>query len=139
MKRKLLIAIPTTVMALLLLFGLAWWHSPVTLLRGVNPADVARIEVSSGSTGKSFCIEDADTIARIVSNIQAAKLHREEWEQIDGFSYSLSFYKADGTRIDAFILNGDDEIRKGDMTLECESELLCFELLRELEKSAAQY
>ena len=138
MKKKLLVAIPTTVLALLLLIGFVWWHMPVALLQDVDAADVAYIEVSSGSTGKASRIEDADTIARIVSNIQAAKLHREDWEQIDGFSYSLSFYKTDGTRIDAFILNEDDEIRKGDMTWECERESLCFDLIRELEKKAAE-
>ena len=114
-----------------------WWYLPTTFLADVAPADVARIEVFSGATGKGFTIEDAADIEYIVTKIADVQMRRVEWEQKDGFVYSLSFWAADGSRITGFLLNGPDAIRDGDIDYEpryeTEYDALCFEYIKQLE------
>lgn len=132
MKKRL----PLLLIAVLLsclLGAFIWWQLPVTLLDGVDNGEVARIEVSSGSSGESFVIEDAQTVAAVVTNLQAAKLRKTEIAKIDGFSYSLALYDSDGALLEALVLNGEYDVRIGDVSLESDTPL-CIALLRELEK-----
>ncbi len=125
--------------ALLIAFaiGLIWWHLPTAFLADVAPEDVARIEVFNGTNGEQFVIEDRTDIAYIVSKIGDVKMRRVEWEQKDGFVYSLSFWAADGSRITGFLLNGPASVRDGDIEYEpkyeTEEDALCFEYIKSLE------
>ena len=132
--------IPIGVCAVLLIafaVGFIWWHLPTAFLADVAPEDVARIEVFCGATGQSFTIEDAADIEYIVTKIADVQMRRVEWEQKDGFGYSLSFWAADGSRITGFLLNGPDAIRDGDIDYEpryeTEVDALCFAYIKQLE------
>ena len=132
--------IPIGVCAVLLIafaVGLIWWHLPTAFLADVAPEDVARIEVFCGATGQSFTIEDAADIEYIVTKIADVQMRRVEWEQKDGFVYSLSFWAADGSRIVGFLLNGPASVRDGDIEYEpkyeTEEDALCFEYIKSLE------
>ena len=136
MKRKHLFIIIGCVLIAALLAGYIWWYMPVRFLGRVDPADVARIEVFNGTSGQHFSIEDRDDIAYIVGKISNARMRKAEYSHVDGFVYSISFYDADGERIEGFILNGDT-IRDGairyEMVYENEEDPLCFEYIKAIE------
>ena len=143
MKKKwLLIGAGVLLLALLLAFCI-WWFTPTVFLKDVNPADVARIEVFNGTTGERFAIENSADIEYIVRKIGDVRLQNKEWEQVDGFAYSLSFWAADGTCIEQFMLNGDDRIRDGyleyEQMYETEEDPLCFKYIKNLEESQRNY
>ncbi len=114
-----------------------WWYMPTAFLSDVAPEDVARIEVFNGMSGTRFVIEDTTDIEYIVGRIGDVKMRKEEWEQVDGFVYSLSFYGKDGARISHFILNDEDIIRDGNIeyetAFETDHDPLCFYYIRDLE------
>ncbi len=122
-----------------MLIGYIWWYSPTFFLKDVIPADVVRIEVFNGSTGQRFSIEDAADMEYIVRKIGDVKMRKEAYEHVDGFTYSLSFVAADGTKIAQFILDSSDTIRDGAIrygaVLETEEDALCFEYIKALEKA----
>ena len=105
MKRKILLACGVLLFAALTVFVI-WWYMPTTFLKNTDPADVARIEVFNGTNGQRFVIEERADIEYIVAKISDVKMRKVEYSHVDGFVYSISFYTADGTRIDGFILNG---------------------------------
>ena len=136
MQRKRLFIIIGCVLIAVLLAIYIWWYMPVTFLKGVAPADVVRIEVFNGTNGEKFAIEDRADIEHIVSGISNVRMRKAEYGHVDGFVYSISFYAADGTRIDGFILNGDT-LRDGAIKYEpayetCE-DALCFEYIKAIE------
>lgn len=135
--KKIIFICAVAVVLTVFTIGFVWWNLPTTFLVDVNPADVARIEVFCGATGQSFTIEDAADIEYIVTKIADVQMRRVEWEQKDGFVYSLSFWAADGSRITGFLLNGPASIRNGDIEYEpkyeTEEDALCFEYIKSLE------
>lgn len=133
MKRKVLLICAGAALLLAIILGLLWWRLPVVFLEDVDPASIARIEVFNGASGHRFTIENDADISHIVTNIQRTKMYKKEWEEKDGFVYSLSFYAADGSRIAGFLLNGSDTVRDGNMEYECESDALCFAYIRNIE------
>ena len=137
-KKGVLIGIGCALLAVLLVGGI-WWNLPTTFLSDVSPTDVARIEVFNGTNGCRFTIDNAEDITYIVHKIRDVKMQREEWEAVDGFVYSLSFYAADGSKITHFILNASDSIRDGDIAYKCQYETyedpLCFYYIRDLEEA----
>lgn len=137
--KKIIFICAVGVVLISLAIGLTWWYLPTTFLADTESADVARIEVFSGTTGQSFAIEDRADIEYIVTKIQDVKMKKTEYSQVDGFVYSLSFYATDGTRIDGFILNGSDTIRDGavryEAALETDYDALCFAYIKDLEEA----
>ncbi len=143
MKYKRLLIVAGSVLLAVFLAGFVWWHSPTTFLKDVDPTDVARIEVFNGNTGQRFAIEDAADIEYIVRKIGDVKMRKEAYGHVDGFTYSLSFVAADGTKITQFILNGSDTIRDGAIrygaALETEEDALCFEYIKALEETGRNH
>ena len=120
MKRKIVLLCVGAVLLLVLTAGFVWWQLPVVFLEDVAPAAVTRIEIFNGTNGQCFSVEDRSDIELIVRRIQSVKVYREEWEERDGFVYSLSFYTADGERIAHFEINDSDTLREGNMEYEAE-------------------
>lgn len=114
-----------------------WWYMPTTFLKNTDPADVARIEVFNGMSGERFTIADAADIEYIVSKIGDVKMRKEEYEAVDGFMYSLSFYGKDGALIEQFVFDDEDSIRVGNLeyeiAFETDVDALCFFYIREIE------
>ena len=139
MKKKwLLIGAGVLLLALLLALCI-WWLTPTVFLKDVTPTDVARIEVFNGTTGERFVLENGADIEYIVRKIGDVRMQKKEWEQVDGFVYSLSFVAADGSILERFILNSSDSIRNGDIeyeiVLETEEDPLCFLYIKNLEEA----
>ena len=138
MKRILLIG-ACAALVIAFAIGFIWWHLPTAFLADVAPEDVARIEVFNGTSGERFTIEDSADISHIVTKIQDVKMRKEEWEQKDGFVYSLSFWATDGSKIAGFLLNGPASIRDGDIEYEpryeTEYDALCFVYIQQLESA----
>lgn len=137
MKQKRLWIIVACLLLAAVLAGLIWWHLPTTFLTGLDPADVARIEVFNGSTGERFVIEEDADIEYIVRKIADVKMRKREYSRVDGFTYSLSFTAADGRILERFILNSTDSIRDGniayEIALETEEDPLCFLYIKAIE------
>ena len=113
-----------------------WWYMPTTFLKNTDPADVARIEVFNGTNGKRFTIDNREDIEYIVAKISDVKMRKAEYSHVDGFVYSISFYGADGERIDGFILNGDtirDGAIKYEIAYETYEDPLCFAYIKSIE------
>lgn len=132
MKKRLLIAIPATVLVLCLMAGFIWWYSPVRFLRGLEADDILYIEVFCGSTAEHLRIEDPDDIAFILSDLQSVKAHRVSYEQLDGFGFSLAFYSIAGERVGGLILNSSHELREGNTTYRADSAFQSFSHLEQI-------
>ena len=134
--RKRLIIIILCILLAVMLTGYIWWYMPTAFLSDVLPAEVARIEVFNGTTGRKFTIDEREDITYIVGKIADVKMRKAEYSHVDGFIYSISFYNATDERIDGFILNGD-AIRDGairyEMVYENEEDPLCFEYIKAIE------
>ena len=137
MKRRAVLLVVGGVLLAALLAGFVWWHLPVTFLKDMDLAQVARIEVFNGSTGERFVIEEDADIEYIVRKIGDVRMRKAEWSQVDGFVYSLSVYGTDGRKLDSFILNSTDSIRDGniayEIALETEEDPLCFLHIKAIE------
>ena len=59
------------------------------------------IKIFRGSSGESVEISDAEVIKRITDNINSVELSREKRDNIDGFSYAISWYDENGAKIEA--------------------------------------
>ena len=135
MKRKILLACGVVLFAILTAC-FVWWYMPTTFLKSADPTDVARIEVFNGTNGQRFVIEEREDIEYIVTKISDVKMRKVEYSHVDGFVYSISFYTADGTRMDGFVLNGEtirDGAIKYKIVYETCEDPLCFEYIKALE------
>ena len=65
MKRKTLCILIAAVLLATFLVGYIWWYKPTTFLKGVAPADVARIEVEPDSLVSALGMRE-----RIVSRLK---------------------------------------------------------------------
>jgi hypothetical protein len=111
----------------------AWYFSPKTFLKGIEPSNVSSIAVFDGNTGNSFVIEDKSEIQYIVENIQSFAMTREKVSVgYSGYSFRMNFYDNSGKEIDSFIINSADTIRD-DPFFYCGNGDLCFDYLKELE------
>ena len=99
----------------------------------MEPSDVKSIYVFDGNTGKDFDISDPDEIRYIVENIQSNKLESDKVSiGYSGYSFRMHFYDEEGKRIESFIVNYVNTIRKDPFFYRCDGEL-CYEYLKELE------
>lgn len=135
MKRKQKIALTICAIAVAIIAILAaWYFSPRTFLKGVEPSDVASINVFDGSTGESFTIEDAEEIKYIVENIQGIEMKRANLSvNYSGFSFRMNFQGSSGEVIDSFVVNSVDTICDHPFFYRCDGGL-CFDYLTELEE-----
>ena len=138
MKHKKLWIVIAAVLLAVLLAGYIWWYMPTRFLKNADPAEVAQIKVFNGTTGQSFTIGEREDIEYIVSKISDVKMRKVEYSHVDGFVYSISFYGADGERIDGFVLNGEtirDGAIKYEIAYETYEDPLCFEYIKALEEA----
>lgn len=102
----------TVLIALLAAFALVWYLSPRTFLKGVDPAQIARIEVFSGSTGQRISLTESEDIAPLVHSIQSQSLRRSGISLGRmGYSYHLTFYDLNDRVVEEFYLNSAAVLR----------------------------
>ena len=122
---------------LLILCGIIWWLSPVSLMNSVFSEDVSRIEVFGGDTGDIFYIDDPNTIAEIIDNIKGLSLKKSKISLMySGALFNLSFLNADGVSIYTITINDQKTIRKDPFFYNDSSESTCFDLLMNLHSAA---
>ena len=124
---------------LLILFGIIWWVSPVSLMKNVSSEDVSRIEVFGGNSGDIFSIDDPNTISEIVDNIKGLSLKKDKVSLMySGALFNLTFLNADDVSIYTITINSRNTIRKDPFFYIDSSESICFDLLVDLESAAVR-
>ena len=132
MKKKLAISV-----VVIVIMGYIWWPSPVHFLNNVNADDVLSVEVFSGNSGDGFTVEKKNDISYIVSNIQNITMKREKVSfGYMGYGYSLKLYNGNGKKIDEFIVNSNNLIRKDPFFYKDTTRNLCYDYLKGLEESS---
>lgn len=102
MKKK---AIVIVAVALLLVFGIYFFP------QRTNIGEAAKIELRSGTTGKSVEITDAEDIARITENVNSLMFVRGGLTAgTGGWSYWLKWYDADGNEMESLVICGENRI-----------------------------
>ena len=129
-KFRLIIAITFVFVAALAI----WYFMPTAFLSKVNPSDIKSISVFDGNTGESFDFSDTDEIRYVVENIQNAKMKKDTLSiGYTGYSFLISFFDENGKKIENFIINSSNTIRKDPFFYRCDGDL-CFDYLKELEE-----
>ena len=124
---------------LLILFGIIWWVSPVSLMKNVSSEDISRIEVFGGNSGDIFSIDDPNTISEIVDNIKGLSLKKDKVSLMySGALFNLTFLNADDVSIYTITINSRNTIRKDPFFYIDSSESICFDLLVDLESAAVR-
>jgi len=132
MKKKILT--PVLVLLILACAAAAYYMTPRTFGKNVNPADVDHINVFDGNTGTGFTIDNPEDIRYIVENIQSQSMKRDGISLgYMGYSFKISYIDAkDRDVIPLFYLNSDNTIRKDPFFYRCDGGL-CFDYLKGLE------
>ena len=109
---------------------LSWWHMPVVFLDGVSAEDVTRIEVIGEY---EFVIAEPQDIEYVVSNIQNITMKKEKVSiTYAGAAYNLKFFDKNGKKVDEFIINYYNTIRKDPFFYHSKANDLCVDYLSEL-------
>ena len=135
--KKFLIVL--TCIAVIFIGGFAWWRMPVRFLKNIESENISRIEVFNGSTGIRFTVTDQKDIKYIVENISQKTMRKSGISlSFTGTRYNMKFISPDEEVIDSFIINSKNTIRKDPFFYFDETESLCSEYLRELEKKTSK-
>lgn len=135
MKKKLYL--PIIAVIIFFFCGVAWWLSPVSLMKNINSKDITCIEVSGGNSGDIFSITNPDTITSIISNIQSISLKKSKISLMySGALFNLSFKNYQGKTVYNLTVNDNTTIRKDPFFYYDITGSICFDLLNELEASA---
>ncbi len=122
---------------LLILCGIIWWFSPISLMNSVSSEDVSRIEVFGGDTGDIFYIDDPNTIAEIIDNIKGLSLKKSKISLMySGALFNLNFLNAYDVSLYTITINDRKTIRKDPFFYNDASESICFDLLMKLNHAA---
>ncbi len=132
MKKKTLA--PMAAILLVIILACAYYLTPKTFGKNVDPSDVDHIQVFDGNTGQGFTIDDPEDIQYIVENIQSRPMKRAGISLGRlGYRFKISYMdEKEKTVVPAFILNGDSAIRKDPFFYTCDGGL-CFDDLKNLE------
>ena len=71
------------------------------------------MKIFCGSNGESVEISDANVIKHITDDINSFEFDREKRDNIDGFSYAITWYDENGAKIEAITLFSKSEISYG--------------------------
>ncbi len=130
-KKKAFVAIAAV---LILAITAAWYFTPKTFAKGVNPDEVDRFSVFDGQTGTGFQVTEPAYVKMIVRNLQGTALRRSGISLGRmGYGFSIEGIDKNGkTVIPLLYLNDSSTIRKDPFFYSCNGEL-CFDFLKELE------
>ena len=118
---------------ILLLILVAYYHAPVTFLKGVDPADIAAIIIFDGNTGSESEITKQKDITYIVENIQSVPVRRTGISILKmGYRFRMTFTDEKGELVETLTINSTDTIRKDPFFLTSEEGGLCFDYIWDL-------
>nr|WP_317412144.1 hypothetical protein [uncultured Solibaculum sp.] len=137
MKKKVVISV--IAILILIVLAAAFYFTPKTFGKNVNPSDVDHINVFDGHTGVGFTIDNPEDIQYIVENIQSHPMKRAGVSLGKmGYGFRISYVDGnDKTIIPVFILNSDDSIRKDPFGYRCDGGL-CFDYIKEIESRTGE-
>lgn len=126
------------ILLVIVLVAVFWLASPRVFLKGINPMNVAEIQVFDGNTGESFSITDTESVKHIVETVQRVKMKRKGLSiGRMGYRFRLAFLDKDGIWLSRFILNSATVIREDPFfyeIMESEGEdLLCYGYIERIE------
>ena len=115
-----------------------WLASPRVFLKGIDPMDVAEIQIFDGNTGENFSITGEEDIKHIVETVQQVKMKRTGLSiGRMGYRFRLAFLDKDGRRISRFVLNSATVIRMDPFFYEtsgtAEEDPLCYTYIEQIE------
>ena len=123
MKNKKIRLISTIVFVLIAALTI-WYFMPTTFLSKDNPSDIKSISVFG----------DTDEVRYVVENIQSTKMKKDTLSiGYMGYGFRISFFDENGKKIESFIINSSDTIRKALFFYRCDGGL-CYDYLKELEE-----
>ena len=130
-------AVGCTILVIVLV-AVFWLASPRVFLKGIDPPDVAEIQVFDGNTGERFSITDTESITYIVETVQQVKMKRTGLSiGRMGYRFRLAFLDKDGRRLSRFILNSSTVIRMDPFFYEtsekAEEDPLCYTYIEQIE------
>lgn len=132
MKKK--VFVPIIIVLILAIFATAWYFTPKTFAKGINPDDVDHFSVFDGQTGTGFQVTDPAYVKMIVRNLQNTVLRRSGISLGRmGYGFSIEGVDKNGKSIIPILfINDNSTIRKDPFFYSCGGEL-CFDFLKELE------
>jgi hypothetical protein len=112
--------------------GLIWWNTPCTITN-ISPAEVSKIEIFNGGTGKEYTITDEFDIIHIIQNLNEVSLKREKISLgYMGYSFRTTIYKHNGDVYKKFIINSSNTIRKDPFFYRDSSESIDYDYIQKL-------
>ena len=135
-------AVGCTILVIVLV-AVFWLASPRVFLKGIDPLDVAEIQIFDGNTGESFSITDAESIIHIVETVQCVKMKRTGLSiGRMGYRFRLAFLDKNGKRLSRFILNSATVIRQDPFFYEtsgkAEEDPLCYTYIEQIENDGEE-
>lgn len=128
------IRIMIAIVFVLIAASVIWYFMPTTFLSQVKSSDIKSISVFDGNTGESFDFSDTDEIRYVVENIQSTKMKKDTLSiGYMGYGFRISFFDENGKKIESFIINSSDTIRKDPFFYRCDGGL-CYDYLKGLEE-----
>lgn len=130
-------AVGCTILAIILA-AVFWLASPRVFLKGIDPLDVAEIQIFDGNTGESFSITDEEAVKHVVEKVQRVKMKRTGLSiGRMGYRFRLAFLDKDGRRLSRFVLNSATVIRMDPFFYEtsekAEDDPLCYTYIGQIE------
>lgn len=136
--RKGFIAISCSIAAVVIGY-IIWWNVPCSII-SIEPAEVSKIEVFDGNTGKSVTITDVNDIEHIIENLSAVTLRKDKISLgYMGYSFRTTIYKVGGDVYKKFIINSKDTIRKDPFFYRDSSESIDYKYIREIVDKYAKW
>lgn len=108
MKKKV---IKISIICAIILFCVLWMFGEKKFSLKLD--EIKKIEIFNGNTGHSIIIQDKDEIEKIVSNLNEVSMRWKETSFLKlGYSLKFSVYNEQGKKMNSFIINGEDYVRK---------------------------
>ena len=118
---------------IVLMIAFAWFFSPVTFMKGVDPAEVAYVEIFDGNTGDESRVTSQEVISHVLGNLAENPARRSGISVLEmGYRFRLTFVGTDGMELGQVTINNENTIRGSVFFYTSENATLCFDYLWDL-------
>ena len=116
-----------------LMIAFAWFFSPVTFMKGVDPEEVAYVEIFDGNTGDESRVTSQEVISHVLDNLAENPARRSGVSVLEmGYRFRLTFVGTDGMELGQVTINNENTIRGSVFFYTSENATLCFDYLWDL-------
>ena len=118
---------------LLVLAAVVWFRLPVTFMKGVQPAEVAYVDIFDGNTGDESRVTSQEVISHVLGNLAENPARRSGISVLEmGYRFRLTFVGTDGSELGQVTINNNSTIRGSVFFYTSETASLCFDYLWDL-------